>query len=335
MTTTERATVPAPPLSCAEIDQRGLHRWVKAAALYSLGQLSRGLRAVGGSCAGEALGILTYHRVCPRFPGVPRPPWDVVTPARFREQLSGLQARGFSFWPLSRVLQCRGSDEPIPPRTLVATFDDGFQSVYRWAWPVLRELSVPATVFLVTGSLDDTEPFYFDLWGRSCREALPPEAYAPLTTEQCREMTRGRLIGLGTHTHTHADFRGRPEALFDDLRASMAVLHERFDLRGDAALAFPFGKPHLGFADAPCLAAAAAAGVSCVLTAGTALVDPHSDPLGWGRFHAFPWDTSGTLAGKLSGWYGWAPAARARWLKFIRRRGGSTVTGWHGDRVTG
>ncbi len=42
------------------------------------------------------------------------------------------------------------------------TFDDGFETVYRHAWPVLQELRIPATVFLNTAYLDSPEPFPFD-----------------------------------------------------------------------------------------------------------------------------------------------------------------------------
>jgi hypothetical protein len=76
--------------------------------------------------------------------------------------------------------------------------------------------------------------------------------------------------------------------------------------------AFPFGKPHLGFVSDECAAAIKAAGLVCALNTESDLVDPRSDPFHWGRFNVFPWDTDATLAGKLSGWYSWAPDLRAR-----------------------
>ena len=38
--------------------------------------------------------------------------------------------------------------EPVPPYVVVVTFDDGFESVYEHAWPVLREFRIPATIFV-------------------------------------------------------------------------------------------------------------------------------------------------------------------------------------------
>jgi peptidoglycan/xylan/chitin deacetylase (PgdA/CDA1 family) len=283
----------------------------KVIGLRALGRLSAGLNAVLGSRARQTVGIVTYHRIAPPVAALPKPTHN-VTPERFRAQLAGLLARGFRFWSLSRILACNQRQEPVPPRTLAVTFDDGFQTVYTHAWPVLQELRVPATVFLSTAYLDSCDPFPFDDWGLRFQHDLPPETYRPLTTAQCREMTHDGLLELGSHTHSHEDFRGRPAALLRDLQRSLEILQERFALDGRPMFAFPFGKPHLGFTGEDCVAAVKAAGFRCALNTGSYLVEPQDDPFHWGRFNAFCWDTDATLAGKLSGWYSWAPVLRAR-----------------------
>ena len=72
--------------------------------------------------------------------------------------------------------------QPVPPKTFVVTFDDGYDSVYRNAWPILKELSVPATVFLVTGWLDAERPFYSDDWVAAGSADVPATAWKPLST---------------------------------------------------------------------------------------------------------------------------------------------------------
>jgi peptidoglycan/xylan/chitin deacetylase (PgdA/CDA1 family) len=291
---------------------------LKFAGLRALGSVSVGLHRLLGSRAGSAVGILTYHRIAPHFPGVPRPR-DTVTPSRLHEQLRGLMDRGFTFRPLGQMLESRARGEPVPPRTLVVTFDDGFQAVHTHAWPVLRELRVPAIVFLATSYLDGHAPFPFDPWGITWSNALPPDAYRPLTTAQCRDLLDGGLVELGAHTHSHRDFRGRPETLYADLKVCLRVLRERFGLPSGVPFAFPFGKPHEGYACEASVAAVKAAGVLCALSTESRLVDPCGDPFHWGRFNVFPWDTSTTLSAKVSGWYSWAPALRARLLSVLRR----------------
>jgi peptidoglycan/xylan/chitin deacetylase (PgdA/CDA1 family) len=48
----------------------------------------------------------------------------------------------------------------IPPRTVVVTFDDGYEDTIATALPLLRRHEVPATVFVTTGN--PGEPFWWD-----------------------------------------------------------------------------------------------------------------------------------------------------------------------------
>ena len=258
-----------------------------------------------GSRAGERFGILTYHRVSPPVAGLPAPEHN-VPPRQFARQLHGLLRRGMQPLALRDALQSAAQSQPLPRRAFVVTLDDGYASVYQHAWPILRELRIPATIFVSTSFLDRDDPFPFDAWGTSYRDQLAGEMYRPLTRPQCRELLAGGLIELGAHTHTHEDFRGRPHDLRDDLQVSLGVLRDEFGIE-QPSFAFPFGCPRRGFAGSELVAAVRQTSVRCGLTTETALVDPASDPFGWGRFNVFPWDTPSTLAGKLGGWYAWAP----------------------------
>lgn len=269
------------------------------------GWVGTGLNRFLGRRDVESLGIILYHRVAPNVRDVPKPTIN-VTPDRFREQLSGLLARGFSFWPLRKVLASGAKGTLLPPRTVAVTFDDGFENVYTNAWPVLRELNVPATVFVNTAYLDSRDPFPFDPWGVIYRDHVPAESYRPLTSAQCEEMTREGPVELGAHTHTHEDFRGRPDDFRKDLQTSLDILRSRFGQR-EVTFAFPFGKPSLGFTDRELTQVVRESGAICALTTEDVLVDPLSDPFRWGRFNVYDWDSSATLAAKLEGWYTWAP----------------------------
>src|SRR5690606_15967920 len=96
------------------------------------------------------------------------------------------------------------------------------------AFPVLRRLKIPATVFLATAYLDSSRPFPCDDWSVTGQDDVPASAWRPLTTNECAEMQQSGLIELGAHTHTHQDFRNRPEALRDDLIQNIAELKDRF-----------------------------------------------------------------------------------------------------------
>jgi peptidoglycan/xylan/chitin deacetylase (PgdA/CDA1 family) len=217
--------------------------------------------------------------------------------------MRGLLARGYRPWPLRRVLEYRRVGWPIPPRTFVVTFDDGYENTYHFAWPVLKAHRIPATIFLATAYLDGDAPMPCDDWPAAGSPHVPSVSWKPLSTRQCAEMLKQRLVELGTHTHTHADFRDRPDALREDLLISLDVLQERFGLTG-ATFAFPYGDQGLGFCSPRLTEVARELRLLCSLTTESEPVTPERDPFDWGRFPVEATDTAATLAAKLDGSYG-------------------------------
>ncbi|MBN1396298.1 MAG: polysaccharide deacetylase family protein [Pirellulales bacterium] len=253
----------------------------------------------------NSFGILNYHRVAPRVAGVLAPTWN-VTPARLRNQLAGLIERGHRPWPLRRVLECRLCGEAVPAGIFVVTFDDAYDNVYHNAWPVLKELSVPATVFVTTAYLDGRRPFPFDDWPAAGSDAAPELSWRPLTAAHCAEMMESGLVEIGSHTHTHADLRGQPELFRRDLTRSIDALRERFGLRA-VCFAYPFG-----YHCAKITAVARRSGVRCALTTEPKIVAPGEDRFSWGRFNVGRFDTPATLSMKLHGWYAVVHGLRRR-----------------------
>ena len=147
---------------------------------------------------------------------------------------------------------------------------------------------------------------------------VPASHYRPIRTDQCREMVESGQVELGTHTHTHADFRHRVGDFTREMHISARILRERFGVERPT-FALPFGSVAHGFANGSLIDAARRSGASCALTTEVTLVDTRAEPFGWGRLNAFCWDTSTTLAGKLSGWYDWAPQCKYRLSDAIRK----------------
>lgn len=108
--------------------------------------------------------ILAYHRIVDLTdePAFGQDPELVsATVADFERQMRFVRAH---FRPLrfSELLTHLQSGEPLPPRSLVVTFDDGHLDNYRQAFPVLRRLGVPACIFLSTDYIGSTRMFWFD-----------------------------------------------------------------------------------------------------------------------------------------------------------------------------
>jgi peptidoglycan/xylan/chitin deacetylase (PgdA/CDA1 family) len=200
------------------------------------------------------------------------------------------------------VLDYLKRDLPIPRKTFVVTFDDGYANNLTQAGPILTRLGVPATLFLATAYLDSKHPFPSDDWAAAGQPGVPTESWRPLTTEECERLIANGLVELGAHTHTHADFRKRPVEFAADLEQNVQVLRERFGVE-QPAFAFPYGTVSEGFASAELAQVVRDAGLVCALNTEAALVRPGESPFSWGRFAAEEQDTPRSLAAQLGGWY--------------------------------
>ncbi len=170
--------------------------------------------------------ILTYHGLdeaaSPLF----------ISPAKFEAQLAALADRGYKTIPLAVVLDKLRHGEPFAENSVVITFDDGYESVYREAWPRLRAFGFTATVFLIT-----------DYCGRDNRWPGQP-AWVP--TRPLLSWTQIETLGaegceFGAHTCTHpALVNLELGAARDEIILSQQIIH---DHTGQLArvFAYPYG----------------------------------------------------------------------------------------------
>jgi peptidoglycan/xylan/chitin deacetylase (PgdA/CDA1 family) len=116
------------------------------------------------------LTILMFHGV---EAGPLSPPcWHVLDAATFRRELEYVR-RCFHVLPLEEALE-RLSAGTLPDRAAALTFDDGTRNVATHAAPMLRELGLPAAVFLTTGPMGTGEALWPDrLWLAFARTKAP------------------------------------------------------------------------------------------------------------------------------------------------------------------
>ena len=70
-------------------------------------------------------------------------------------------ASNYQVIPLRKLVDCLKVREKPPPNAVVLTFDDGYESNFRLAYPILKEFGLPGTIFATTGFLDGAEKLWF------------------------------------------------------------------------------------------------------------------------------------------------------------------------------
>jgi len=121
---------------------------------------------------GGAATILTYHRILPRDEAAAEPDPGIVTTAETFEAEMRFIARHCSPLPLQEAAERLDRGSRLPRRAVVVTFDDGWRDNYVHAYPVLRRLAIPATVFAATGYVGTSRP----LWTREAARGLAEAA---------------------------------------------------------------------------------------------------------------------------------------------------------------
>lgn len=116
------------------------------------------------------LRVLTYHRIADPDDTPDLDPLLVsATPETFRRQMEHLRRR-YRPVALEQVVEASKGGEPLPDRAVHVTVDDAYRDFAEYAWPILRELGIPVTVFVPTAYPD--QPNRMLWWDRLHRAAV-------------------------------------------------------------------------------------------------------------------------------------------------------------------
>jgi len=107
--------------------------------------------------------ILLYHRVNDT-PLVEASISDRLTVSveKFRKQMEYV-AGNFNVMSFSEFGERRKYSEAIPEKTVILTFDDGYLDNYNFAFPILKEFKIPATIFLATDYINTNRFLWWDV----------------------------------------------------------------------------------------------------------------------------------------------------------------------------
>ncbi|WP_242393220.1 poly-beta-1,6-N-acetyl-D-glucosamine N-deacetylase PgaB [Anaeromyxobacter oryzisoli] len=174
----------------------------------------------------EELTVLSYHEVCDRAEALQ--PMYAVTPTNFVRQMDWLRNQGYRFVSVADVLAARKDRRPLPPKAVLVTFDDGYQSVYTHAWPILKTFRIPAVIAVVGSWLEAQGTVNFD------GKELPRGKL--LTWSELREMTESGLVEIGSHSFDlHRGIPGNPQGNMEPAATTRRYLAEAKRYEDEAA----------------------------------------------------------------------------------------------------
>lgn len=190
----------------------------------------------------------------------------VISAEKFRQQMQFIKDSNIPVVPLAEVMEWKAGRKNIPEECFVITMDDGWEGVYRHAWPVLKEFGFPFTLYLYQN--------YVNVGGRS------------LSWAQIREMMASGLCAIGSHSVSHASLtarKGRGDEeytawLRDELALSKAFLEKKLGITC-ASFAYPYGNYNSAIRDL-----AREAGYTSMVTVNGSKVRWDTDDGELGRF---------------------------------------------------
>ncbi len=218
----------------------------------------------------------------------PHPGLVTVAPATFRAHIAALARDGWQSAGLEAVEACLAGT-PLPDKTVVITFDDGYLDNAVHAHPVLAEFGFTAVLFLATAWVGDGPARSGALptpdHGECKRRIAAGDADAVmLRWSEVEALRTAGTFEFHSHSHSHtrwdkpvADPLARAAALHDDLLASRHTLARRL---GSVSrhLCWP-----QGYYDEQYIAVARECGFDTLYTTEKRINKAGSDPLRIGR----------------------------------------------------
>jgi biofilm PGA synthesis lipoprotein PgaB len=80
-----------------------------------------------------------------------------ITPQKFRNHMEMLRNHHYHVVRMPDFIRFLAGDGKLPPNAVVITSDDGYESFYQYAYPVLKKLGYTATVFPIVSRVGTTD----------------------------------------------------------------------------------------------------------------------------------------------------------------------------------
>ena len=175
------------------------------AALLLLGSLAAWRTAPAPSAAaavsteaeGAELPVIMYHHVLGEDSSLLGD--YVISVSEFESDLAWLKAAGYQTVSAQQLIDYTQGQGELPERPVLLTFDDGYESFYANAYPLLEQYQMKAVVSVIGR--------YSDLYSQP--DVVKHLNYSHLNWRQVRELSQSELVEVGSHSQDMHDAAGK------------------------------------------------------------------------------------------------------------------------------
>lgn len=179
--------------------------------------------------------VLCYHHIVPDEEAAGTKSEATISVSEFEEQMRYLYDHGYYTASLTDIENFLYFNKQLPERTVLITFDDGYESNYTYAYPILRKYGLHAVIFLIGGAIETPS---------SGTASIPK-----LSLDEIKEMSESGFIEFGSHTfnaHYLLDKKSAfVEMSLDEITKDFEDMKGFFDKAGAPkvlSIAYPYGQ---------------------------------------------------------------------------------------------
>ncbi|MEN6316359.1 MAG: polysaccharide deacetylase family protein [Clostridiaceae bacterium] len=142
---------------------------------------------------GVKIPVLMYHHIDDKVTNT-----MIVTPAKFKSDMLVLKKAGYATINFNDLTLALNGYRKLPARPIIITFDDGYYSNYKYAYPILRDLGMKAVINIVGWSV-----------GRSKFIKNNNKFIPHFSWEEASEMIKSGVIEIQNHTYDLHSYEGK------------------------------------------------------------------------------------------------------------------------------
>ena len=144
-----------------------------------------------------------------------------TTKKTFEEQLTGLQTVGYHFINYNDLIEYKKGNKKIYKKSCLITFDDGYEGVYKNAYPIAKKYNIPFAIFIINKNMGNQDV---------------------ITWEQAKEMKQSGLVTIASHSVDHPEFtKISTKDACDNVNKSYNEIEEKLGKENTKIFTYPYG----------------------------------------------------------------------------------------------